>query len=118
MQPDAIAGAILGCAVGDALGLPYENLSKRRGVRLLGQPDRFRFGLRRGRVSDDTEHTCMVAQALGSAPRGPDAFARRVGWRLRWWLLGLPAGVGFATLRATLKLWLGFSPSNSGVFSA
>jgi ADP-ribosylglycohydrolase len=37
---------------------------------------------------------------------------------MRWWLLGLPAGIGFATLRAILKLWLGFPPSRSGVFSA
>ncbi|HPS03706.1 MAG TPA: ADP-ribosylglycohydrolase family protein, partial [Candidatus Sumerlaeota bacterium] len=37
---------------------------------------------------------------------------------LRWWLLGLPAGVGYATLRAILKLWVGFSPEKSGVFSA
>ena len=42
-QVDAIAGAILGCAVGDAIGLPYEGLSKRRGVRLLGAPNRHRF---------------------------------------------------------------------------
>jgi ADP-ribosyl-[dinitrogen reductase] hydrolase len=117
-QADAIAGAILGCAVGDAVGLPYEGLSKRRGIRLLGQPDRHRFFAGRGMVSDDTEHACMVAQALCAAPRDPESFARRLGHRLRWWLLGLPAGIGFATLRATLKLWLGFPPWRSGVFSA
>jgi ADP-ribosyl-[dinitrogen reductase] hydrolase len=37
---------------------------------------------------------------------------------LRWWFLGLPAGIGMATLKASLKLWLGFSPVRSGVFSA
>lgn len=118
MQTDAVAGAMLGCAVGDALGLPYEGLSKRRGMRLLGKPDRYRFLAGRGMVSDDTEHTCMVAQALCAAPRDPDRFARQLGRRLRWWLLGLPAGIGSATLRATLKLWLGLPPSRSGVFSA
>lgn len=115
---DAIAGAILGCAVGDALGLPYEGLSKRRGARLLGSPDRHRFFFGRGMVSDDTEHTCMVAQSLCESSRSPEAFARQLGRRLRWWLLGLPAGIGFATLRATLKLWLGFPATRSGVFSA
>ena len=118
MQTDAIAGAILGCAVADALGLPYEGLSKRRGARLLGEPERHRFLFGRGMVSDDTEHTCMVAQALSESPSDPELFARRLGWRFRWWLLGLPAGIGFATLRAILELWLGFSPSRSGVFSA
>jgi ADP-ribosyl-[dinitrogen reductase] hydrolase len=118
MQTDAIAGAILGCAVGDALGLPYEGLSRRRGERLLGPPSRHRFILGHGMVSDDTEHTCMVALALCEHPDDVDAFARAFAWRLRLWLLGLPAGIGFATLRAIVKLWLGFPPARSGVFSA
>lgn len=115
---EAIAGAILGCAAGDAIGLPYEGLSKRRAARLLGPPDRHRFIAGRGMVSDDTEHTCMVAQAFCAAPRNAGAFARHFARRLRWWLLGLPAGIGSATLRATLKLWLGLPPTRSGVFSA
>ncbi len=118
MQPDAVAGSILGCAVGDALGLPYENLSRRRGVRLLGEPSHHRLLFGRGMVSDDTEHTCLVAEALSAAARDPEAFARDLAGRLRWWLLGLPAGVGFATLRACINLWLGFGPARSGVFSA
>jgi ADP-ribosylglycohydrolase len=69
-------------------------------------------------VSDDTEHTCMVGQALCAAPNDPVAFSRQLASRMRSWLLGLPAGIGSATLRSTLKLWLGFSPSRSGVFSA
>jgi ADP-ribosylglycohydrolase len=68
-------------------------------------------------VSDDTEHTIFVAQAL-LANSEPDAFARSLAWKLRWWLLGIPAGIGFATLRATLKSWVGFPPSRSGVHSA
>lgn len=84
----------------------------------MGPPDRHRFVLRRGMVSDDTEHTCMVAQALCRAPNDPQKFAREFAHRLRWWLVGLPAGIGSATLRSTLKLWLGFGPTQSGVFSA
>lgn len=114
----AIGGAILGCAVGDAIGLPYEGLSRRRGVRLLGSPTRHRLLLGRGMVSDDTEHTCLVAQALCEQPADSRAFARVLARRLRWWLLGVPAGIGLATLRATVKLWLGCSPEHSGVFSA
>lgn len=114
----AAGGALLGCAVGDALGLPYEGLSKRRGVRLLGPPDRQRFVFGYGMVSDDTEHTIMVAEALCAAPDDADRFARELARRLRWWFLGCPAGIGFATLRAILKLWLGFGPAHSGVFSA
>jgi ADP-ribosylglycohydrolase len=69
-------------------------------------------------VSDDTEHTCLTGQALLRAPHDAAAFARALAWGLRFWLLGLPAGTGRATLRAVVKLWLGFPPSRSGVWSA
>lgn len=118
MNTDAIAGSLVGTAVGDALGLPYEGLSAHRAPRLLGPPDRHRFLLGWGMVSDDTEHAVMVAQALAVSRGDTRAFARALAWRLRLWLLGMPAGVGFATLRACLKLWIGFPPSKSGVFSA
>jgi len=116
---ESIVGVLLGTAVGDALGLPRENLSRRRAARLFGGPPlRHHFLFGHGMMSDDTEHTCMTAQALLRAPQDEQAFARSLGWRFRWWLLGLPAGVGRATARACVKLWLGFSPRTSGVFSA
>lgn len=114
----AILGCLVGTAVGDALGLPYEGLSPRRAKRLFGPPDRMRFLFGKGMVSDDTEHTCMVAQSLLESGDDVELFCDRFSWRLRWWLLGLPAGIGLATLRSILKLWIGFSPENSGVFSA
>jgi ADP-ribosylglycohydrolase len=114
----SIHGAILGTVIGDAIGLPYEALSRRRGQRLLGPPNRHRFLLGRGMMSDDGEHTCMIAQALCVAGGDVERFRRAFAQRLRWWLLGIPAGTGSATLRATLKLWMGISPARSGVFSA
>lgn len=113
-----VAGSLLGTAVGDALGLPYEGLSRARAERLFGPPDRHRLILGRGMVSDDTEHTWLVAQALVSSGGEVEGFRRSLAWGLRWWLLGLPAGVGWATLRATVRLWLGVSPTRSGVRSA
>lgn len=118
VNEQAIAGCILGTAVGDALGLPYEGINPDRAKRLLGAPDRYRFFLGRGMVSDDTEHTCMVAQALIESGMEADAFARSFAKRLRWWILALPAGVGKATARSCIKLWLGANPSHSGVYSA
>jgi ADP-ribosyl-[dinitrogen reductase] hydrolase len=111
-------GCLLGTTVGDAIGLPGEGLARRRLARLMPDLDGHRFLFRRGMVSDDTEHTCMTAQAMVVAGGDAQQFARALAWQLRWWLLGVPAGVGFATLRATLKLWLGFPPECSGVFSA
>jgi ADP-ribosylglycohydrolase len=118
MPTPAIVGSILGTAVGDALGLPYEGLSRRRGTRLFGEPDRYRFLFGRGMVSDDTDHTCLVAQALIASGGDVDRFRRRLAGLMRRWLLTVPAGIGRATLRATVKLWLGFPPHRSGVFSA
>ena len=104
--------------MGDALGLPYEGVSPQRAPRLLGPPDRYRFLLGRGMISDDTEHTCMVAQSLIDARGDVDVFTKRFASRLRWWILALPAGVGKATARAGIRLWLGVKPQNAGVFSA
>lgn len=118
MTSAAILGSLLGTAVGDAIGLPYEGISRQRAARMLGEPDRHRFLPGRGMVSDDTEHACMVVQALIACGGDPNQFARHFARGLRWWILGAPAGVGFATLRASLKLWAGISPGRSGSYSA
>jgi ADP-ribosylglycohydrolase len=60
----------------------------------------------------------MVAQALIASAGDAEGFVRDLSRRFRFWLLGLPAGIGFATLRSIFKLWLGFPPGKSGVFSA
>lgn len=114
----AIIGCILGTAVGDAVGLPYEGLSRRRAARLLGPVEGQRLLFGHGMVSDDTEHSCMVAQALIASGGDIQRFRHSLAWRFRLWLLALPAGVGMATARAILRLWVGFSPEHSGVFSA
>ena len=37
---------------------------------------------------------------------------------MRWWLLGLPAGIGMATLKGILKLWLFVPRRWQGAYSA
>ena len=69
-------------------------------------------------LSDDTEHACMTAQALLTAGDEPVRVARALAWKLRWWLLALPAAVGWGTLSAIARSWIGFSPRRSGVQSA
>lgn len=124
MQEQAITGCLLGTAVGDALGLACEGLSRRRQAKMFPTLDSHHllpFG--KGMTSDDTEHTCMLAQSLIVTGHGELAtleknFSTNFSWRLRFWLAGLPAGIGLATLRAILKLWLGFPARHSGVYSA
>ncbi len=114
-----IIGCLFGMAVGDALGLPREGLSRRRAARIFGAPPlshQLLFG--HGLVSDDTEHAIMVAEAVMAAQGDAARFAQVLAWKMRLWLLGIPAGIGLATARAIIKLWLGWSPAHSGVFSA
>ena len=115
---EKIRGCLLGAAIGDALGLPYEGLAAKRAKRLLGSPERFRLFFGRGMVSDDTEHLCMVSQALIESGGDVEVFRKSLAKRLKLWLLLLPAGIGLATLKATIRLWLGVSPEKSGVYSA
>jgi ADP-ribosyl-[dinitrogen reductase] hydrolase len=111
-------GCLIGTAIGDALGLPYEGLTTARASQMLGAPDRFRFLFGRGMMSDDTEHSCMVAESLIESGFESRQFEASFAKRLRWWLMGAPAGTGLATLRACLRLVLGVPPNRSGVFSA
>ena len=104
--------------MGDSLGLPYEGLSARRAAKLFPDTSKHHLVFGKGMVSDDTEHAAFVAQALIHSRGNVDVFQKRLARSLRWWFLALPAGVGFATARSILKLWIGFSPQKSGVFSA
>jgi ADP-ribosyl-[dinitrogen reductase] hydrolase len=114
----AFTGALLGTAIGDSLGLPMEGLSPRRQQQIFPSPITQRLVGRFGQISDAMEHTLMVAQSLLEFSDDCEGFQRTLARILRWWLACIPAGVGFATLRAILKLWMGFPPSRSGVFSA
>lgn len=115
---ETLGGVLLGTAVGDALGLPAENLSPERIHRLWKGDWRMRLVGGYGMISDDTEHTLFVAQSLLSNSDDPEKFQRSLAWQLRWWFVCLPAGVGLATARACFKLWLGFSARNASVPSA
>lgn len=115
---DSVMGSILGTAVGDALGLSCEGLSKKRQRKMFPDIDKYHFFLGNGMVSDDTEHTVLVGEALLESGGNADVFLKKFAWKLRFWMMGLPAGVGFATLKACIKLWLGFGGDKSGVWSA
>lgn len=118
-QTKKILGCLIGTEVGDALGLPREGLTARRALRMFGgKPLSYQLIWGRGMMSDDTEHSLMSALALIQSGGDPNRFSKILAWKLRGWLLGVPAAVGFATLRSILKLWLGFPPEKSGVWSA
>ena len=113
-----IKGCILGTAVGDALGLSLEGLSRKRQKKFAKDFEKYSFLFGRGMVSDDTEHTCFVAESIIESNGEGTAFSKALSRRLKIWMLSLPAGTGKATLKAIFKMLFGFSPEKSGVFSA
>ncbi|WLQ17051.1 ADP-ribosylglycohydrolase family protein [Hahella aquimaris] len=117
-QCEALQGSLLGLMVGDTFGLPCEGIAPKRLARLFPGSLRQRLIFGKGMVSDDSEHAAMTAAALARYSGNVDQFAKSLAWRLRWWLARLPAGVGLATGRALIKLWLGFPVGRSGVWSA
>jgi ADP-ribosylglycohydrolase len=114
----ALEGVLLGTAAGDALGLACEGLGPKRQRRFFPSLERHGLLFGRGMISDDTEHSVMLAQSLIVSGADETAFARDFAWRLRGWFIALPAGMGMATLKACVRLWLGFPPRSSGVRSA
>lgn len=118
MPEHAIIGSLLGTALGDSLGLPFENIAPGRAARMFPPPLRHRFFFGKGMVSDDTEHATLTALALARSGSDVSSFTRHLAWSLRLWVLCIPAGIGWATLRSLVKLWLGWGPTHSGVYSA
>ena len=117
-RADAASGCMLGTAVGDALGLVCEGLSRDRQLRWFPSLDGYHLLFGKGLCSDDTEHACLIAQSIIVSGGDEGLFERDFAWRLRWWLAGLPAGIGLATLRSIVKLWLFLPPAWRGVYSA
>ncbi len=114
---ESIHGCILGTAIGDAVGLKREGLSRDRAIWLHGDqpaPDLI-FG--KGFCSDDTEHTVLVGCALLRSAGSVELFERVFVGYLQKWLLTAPAGIGMGTLKAVIKSFF-VSPKNYGVFTA
>lgn len=118
LMKNALYGSLLGGAVGDAYGLPFEGISPNRLAKLFTQDNRYHLipFINGAMVSDDTEHAVMTVQAFIASGGDVDKFRKSLKWRLVVWLLALPAGIGMATGRAIFKIMLGLN--NTGVYSA
>lgn len=114
-QQEKIQGSIIGTALGDSIGLPFEALTRQKIIRKNPTFKRQSLFFGKGMFSDDTEHTLMVAQSLIESYDNEKLFQKALTKRLQFWLLSLPAGIGFATLKGIVK---SFFTQKSGVFSA
>ncbi len=123
---DKFVGSLLGIAIGDALGMPLEGLTRLeiernfgRVVDMLPAPEHhFHQGLRAGQYTDDTEESLILAESIIEA-RGfsADVFAERL---MRWgsaWILDerLDRGVGLTTRSAIENMLAGMHWQDSGV---
>lgn len=118
-EVERLSGFMLGTMIGDAIGLPFEGVRRRRVAALLrSKPLRHRLLFRYGFVSDDTEHMLMTVIAWQRSSGDVSVFARRLAWQLRLWMLSVPPATGLATAKACIKLLLGIPPHRSGVRSA
>ena len=119
-----VMGLFMGMAAGDALGLSREGLSPERARKLFGATIRpnlvvIPFIKRFNVCSDDTEHLWVTASALvETQDKDIAAFEKNLSKRMKCWVLSFPVGAGMATLKASVKLLIGYPPEKSGVFSA
>lgn len=118
MNFEAIYGAVAGCIAGDSLGLKFEGLSPRRAEKMYNCPEKQYFIFGKRIISDDTEHLLFTLYALYKSEGDETLFKKYLASYLKNWFLSLPYGIGFATLKASIKLLLGVSPDKSGVMSA
>jgi|BarGraNGADG00312_2_1021985.scaffolds.fasta_scaffold00538_2 ADP-ribosyl-[dinitrogen reductase] hydrolase len=119
---DKFKGTLIGCAVGDALGMPVEGLGRDDIARKYGSVTDFideRFGA--GRVTDDTQMTVTLAQSiieLGKFDKG------HAGFKFGRWIDASDRGVkeargaGEACETASRRLFEGVSHDESGLTSA
>ena len=117
VTPERIEGLLIGTAVGDAYGLPFEGMSARAIARRWPNTEpRYRLLGRIGFVSDDTEQAVLILEALlrggGELDRTVTLFRRS----MVAWFWRLPWGIGLSTLKACLLISLGVR--NSGRPSA
>lgn len=111
---DKFIGALLGLAVGDALGMPFEGWNSRDIRKKWDRKSLLsRAGLKPGQFTDDT--MLAVAQAESLIDKGdldPEDTAKKL---VEWYKKGDTRGVGKVTKEAIEKLLKGISWKESGI---
>jgi ADP-ribosylglycohydrolase len=100
--------ALLGTAVGDALGVPFEGTARKymRRRKPTGTWSEFQGFAGRGLVSDDTQQAVLVATALALHPHDVDSAVAAYKHLLIRWFFAFPFDAGRATLRACVRVLL------------
>jgi ADP-ribosylglycohydrolase len=126
LERDRARGALYGLAIGDALGMPTQLLSRRQiterwGPLLTGfEPappgHPIAAGMPAGAVTDDTEQAVLLGRLLLSGPVDPREFAAAlVAWERDMAARGSLDLLGPSTRRAVEAVLAGTSPEEAGV---
>jgi len=116
LQKEKLIACIVGCAVGDAVGLPFEGMKPTTIAKVLkDKPVRHCLIGGYGMWSDDTDHSVMLVQSV-LEQSSPEAFTKSFSRKLRLWFLTLPPGIGLGTVCAIFKSFFGMK--HPGVYSA
>lgn len=123
---DRALGALTGLALGDALGMPTQSLSRAQvaadhgtitGLVAAGPHQRIAAGMQAGRITDDTEQALLLARLLvdGGGTVGADVLAAE----LLAWERGMAARgsldlLGPSTKRAVERIAAGEPPERAG----
>jgi ADP-ribosylglycohydrolase len=124
-ERDRARGALYGLAVGDALGMPTQMLSRRQITRLWGpllsgfepapRGHPIAAGMPAGAVTDDTEQAVLLGRLLLSGPVDPrELAAALVAWELGMAARGSLDLLGPSTRRALDAVLAGSPPEEAG----
>lgn len=124
---DHAYGALVGLAIGDALGMPTQSLTREEIIKHYGvliddfydadATHPFARGLTRGSVTDDTEQSLLLANLLIASRGNVDVrqyAAQLLAWEESVRARGLFDLLGPSTKKALLNLGLGEDPSITG----
>ena len=102
-----IKGALYGFAIGDAMGATTEFMSASEIKRVYGQLDQIIGGgwlrLKPGEITDDTQMTLCVCEAIERFPNNTDLMLNRCCENFTNWYLSNPPDVGGACRRAIVN---------------
>lgn len=125
-RTDRARGALVGLAIGDALGMPTQMLSRKRIRELIGELDGFvpapveneiSSGTQAGRVTDDTDQAVILGHLLieGNGRVHADEFARRLlAWQETMVQIGSADLLGPSTRRALEAFQRGVPAEQTG----
>jgi ADP-ribosylglycohydrolase len=125
-ERDRARGALYGLAIGDALGMPTQLLSRRQITQLWGpllagfepapRGHPIAAGMPAGSVTDDTEQAVLLGRLLLSGPVDPrELAAALVAWELGMAARGSLDLLGPSTRRALDAVLAGTPPEEAGI---